>query len=42
MARLPCRHCVLRTLAGVAWPMWGGRSGWPRPVRCRTCAARAR
>jgi hypothetical protein len=45
MARrlLPCRGCVLRTLAGVAWPMWGGRpEGWPRLVRCGSCSARLR
>ncbi|MCT2585785.1 hypothetical protein [Actinophytocola gossypii] len=36
-----CGTCLLHTLAGVAWPMWGGRpEGWPRLVRCRSCAAR--
>ena len=41
MARktLPCRHCVLRLLAGVAWPLWGGRAGWPRLTRCADCTA---
>lgn len=29
-----CRRCLVRTLAGVAWPMWGGRDGWPRLTRC--------
>jgi len=39
----PCRHCVLRTLAGVAWPVWGGRpSGWPRLTRCADCLDKLR
>jgi hypothetical protein len=33
-----CRHCVVRTLAGMAWPMWGDRQGWPRMTRCRDCS----
>lgn len=37
-----CRHCLIRTIAGVAWPLWGGREGWPRLSRCRGCAAPAR
>jgi len=37
-----CRRCVVRSLAGVAWPMWGGREGWPRLTRCRTCATARR
>jgi hypothetical protein len=38
-----CRKCVLATLAGISWPLWGSRpEGWPRLVLCRTCATRQR
>ncbi|WP_460392566.1 hypothetical protein [Actinophytocola sediminis] len=38
-----CGHCLLATLAGVAWPMWGSRpEGWPRKVLCRSCTTRQR
>ncbi len=33
-----CRQCVLNSLAGVAWQMWGARQGWPRLTRCARCA----
>jgi hypothetical protein len=33
-----CRNCVLNSLAGVAWQMWGGRQGWPKLTRCSRCA----
>ncbi|HEY0453993.1 hypothetical protein [Actinophytocola sp.] len=33
-----CHNCVLGTLAGVAWQMWGGRpEGWPQLTRCESC-----
>jgi hypothetical protein len=33
-----CRNCLVHSLAGVAWQMWGARpDGMPRPSRCRTC-----
>jgi hypothetical protein len=41
MARMPnrrkrlCGQCLVRTLAGVAWPLWASRpDGWPQPARC--------
>ncbi|MFI7679835.1 hypothetical protein [Actinophytocola sp. NPDC049390] len=33
-----CRGCLINSLAGVAWQMWGARQGWPRLTRCRRCA----
>jgi hypothetical protein len=37
-----CRQCVVQTLAGLAWPMWGDRLGWPKVSRCGACDSAAR
>lgn len=38
-----CRKCVLATLAGMSWPLWGSRpEGWPRMVLCQPCTAARR
>jgi len=33
-----CRNCIMSTLAGVSWPVWGDRQGWPKLTRCADCS----